>query len=160
MNAAQLIEQVHAAGGRIEAKGATLKLAAPKPLPDALLAELRLHKPDLLAYLAAQCHGLLLAAPQEAELAENIREHFEERAAIREYDGHESRKEAEAKARAAMRVYEYRLTDNGPDGPWLILLAPGCDLLEAEHSLKNRFGVDRVLEVRERGFPVNLLVEQ
>ncbi len=58
MNAAQLSEQVHTAGGRIEAKGATLKLAAPKPLPDALLAELRLHKPDLLAYLAAQCHGL------------------------------------------------------------------------------------------------------
>lgn len=58
MNVAQLIEQVHAAGGRIEAKGATLKLAAPKPLPDALMAELRLHKPDLLAYLTAQCHGL------------------------------------------------------------------------------------------------------
>lgn len=98
----------------------------------------------------AQRHGLTLAAPQEAELAENIREHFEERAAIREYDGHESRKEAEAKARAAMRVYEYRLTDNGPDGPWLILLAPGCDLLEAERSLKSRFGADRVQDVRER----------
>ena len=83
-------------------------------------------------------------------LPENIREHFEERAAIREYDGHESRKEAEAKARAAMRVYEYRLADNGPDGPWLILLAPGCDLLEAECSLKNRFGADRVQDVRER----------
>lgn len=58
MNAAQLIEQVHAAGGRIEAKGATLKLAAPKPLPDALMAELRLYKPDLLTYLTAQRHGL------------------------------------------------------------------------------------------------------
>jgi hypothetical protein len=58
MNAAQLIEQVRAAGGRIEAKGATLKLAAPKPLSDALLAELRLNKPDLLAYLTAQRHGL------------------------------------------------------------------------------------------------------
>jgi hypothetical protein len=88
--------------------------------------------------------------PNDPELQEGIKEHFEERAAIREYDGHESRKEAEAKAREAMRVYEYRLTDNGPDGPWLILLAPGCNLLEAECSLKNRFGDDRVQDVRER----------
>lgn len=88
--------------------------------------------------------------PTEAELSEAVREVYEERAAIREYDGHESRKEAEAKAREAMRVYEYRLTDNGPDGPWLILLAPGCNLLEAECSLKNRFGDDRVQDVRER----------
>lgn len=98
--------------------------------------------------------------PTEAELSEAVREVYEERAAIQEYDGGLSRKEVETEARAAMRVYEYRLTDNGLDGPWLILLAPGCDLLEAEHSLKNRFGVDRVLGVRERGFPVNLLVEQ
>lgn len=62
MSAAQLIEQVRAVGGRIEAKGATLKLAAPKPLPDDLLAELRLHKPDLLTYLR---HGLTLAELRE-----------------------------------------------------------------------------------------------
>ena len=56
-------------------------------------------------------------------------------------------------ARAALRVYEYRLSDYGDKGPWLILLAPGCDLAEAERSLRNRFGVDRVLAVRERMAP-------
>ena len=84
------------------------------------------------------------------DLNENIREHFEERAAIQEYDGGLPRERAEAQARSALRVYEYRLSDNGPDGPWLILLAPGCDLAEAERSLRNRFGADRVLAVRER----------
>lgn len=158
MNAAQLIEQVHAAGGRIEAKGATLKLAAPKPLPDTLLAELRLHKPDLLAYLTAQRHGLTLAAPQEADLAENIREHFEERAAIQEHDGGFPKAKAEAEARAAMRVYEYCLTDN-PD-IWQIMIAPSCDLSQVARTLQKQCGTDRVPTVRERGFPVNLLVEK
>lgn len=87
--------------------------------------------------------------PTDAELQEGIREHFEERAGIREYDGHEPRKQAEAKARGTMRVYEYRLTDNGPDGPWLILLAPGCDLSQAERTLQNRFG-ERFITARER----------
>lgn len=83
-----------------------------------------------------------------SDLAENIREHFEERSAIREYDGHEPREKAEAEAKNALRVYEYRLSDN-PD-TWLILLAPGCDLAEAERALKNRFGADRVVAVRAR----------
>lgn len=43
---------------------------------------------------------------------------------------------------------------------WSVSLRTWCDLLEAEHSLKKRFGVDRVLGVRERGVPVNLLVEK
>ena len=137
MTPAVLIQQVQAAGGSIHATGGRLKLSAPRPLPPDLVETIKTHKAEVLIYLGD-------------DLAENIREHFEERAAIREYDGHESRKEAEAKAREAMRVYEYRLTDNGSDGPWLILLAPGCNLLEAERSLKNRFGDDRVQDVRER----------
>lgn len=56
MNVAKLIEQVHAAGGRIEAKGETLKLAAPKPLPDDLMSELRQHKGELLSFLRAASH--------------------------------------------------------------------------------------------------------
>lgn len=91
-----------------------------------------------------------VASAQVAMLSENICEHLEERAAIQEYDSGLPRERAEAQAKAALRVYEYRLTDNGPDGPWLILLAPGCDLAEAERSLKNRFGAGRVLTVRER----------
>lgn len=84
----------------------------------------------------------------ETDLPQSIREHFEERAAIREYDGHEPREKAEAEAKAALTVYEYRLTDN--PNLWLILIAPGCDLSQAEQALKNRFGIDRVLTVRER----------
>lgn len=84
------------------------------------------------------------------DLAENIREHIEERAAIREHCGGEPRKKAEAEARKALRVYEYRLTDN--PNIWLILIAPGCDLSQAEQALKNRFGSDRVLMVREHDF--------
>jgi hypothetical protein len=89
--------------------------------------------------------------PTEAELQEGMREHLEERAAIQEYDGGLPRERAEAQARAALRVYEYRLKDYGDKGPWLILLAPDCGLAEVEQSLKNRFGAERVLAVRERG---------
>jgi hypothetical protein len=85
-----------------------------------------------------------------SDQVEDLREHFEERAAIREYCGNEPREKAEAEAWAALRVYEYRLTDNGSCGPWLILLAPGCDLLEVERSLENRLGAERVQDVRER----------
>ena len=137
MTPAVLIQQVQAAGGSIHATGGRLKLSAPRPLPSVLVEGLRTHKAEVLAYLGD-------------DLNENIREHFEERAAIQEYDGGLPRERAEAQARSALRVYEYRLSDNGPDGPWLILLAPGCDLAEAERSLRNRFGADRVLAVRER----------
>jgi len=61
MSAARLLEQVRAAGGQIEARGATIKLRAPKPLPDALITELRRHKPELLAVLIAQRYGLTVA---------------------------------------------------------------------------------------------------
>ena len=137
---AVLIQQVQAAGGSIHATGGRIKLSAPRPLPSVLVETLKTHKTEVLAYLGD-------------ELTENVREHLEERAAIREHDGGEPREKAEAEARKALRVYEYRLSDYGDKGPWLILLAPGCDLAEAERSLRNRFGVDRVLAVRERMAP-------
>lgn len=68
----------------------------------------------------SQVHGV--------SLAENIREHFEER--------------------SAMRVYEYRLRDIGDNGPWMIYLAPGVELLEAETSLRERFK-ERLIAVRK-----------
>ena len=74
-----------------------------------------------------------------------IREHLAERAAIQEYDGGLTRKQAEAEARRALRVYEYRLTDN-PDA-WLVMIAPGCDLEQAIRTCHNKFGPERVLEV-------------
>lgn len=137
MTPAVLIQQVQAAGGSIHATGGRIKLSAPRPLPSVLVEGLRTHKAEVLAYLGD-------------DLTENLSEHFEERAAIREYDGHEPREKAEAEARKALKVYEYRLRDYGDNGPWMIFLAPGCDLSQAEQALKNRFGIDRVLTVRER----------
>lgn len=75
-----------------------------------------------------------------------IAEHLAERAAIQEYDGGLTRKQAEDEARRALRVFEYRLTDN-PDS-WLVLIAPGCDLDEARESLRERFG-NRLLDTRK-----------
>jgi hypothetical protein len=140
MTPAVLIQQVQAAGGSIHATGGRIKLTAPRPLPSVLVETLKAHKTEVLAYLGD-------------DLAENIREHFEERAAIREHCGGEPREKAEAEARKALRVYEYRLIDYGEQGPWLILLATGGDLAEVERSLRNRFGADRVLAVRERMAP-------
>jgi hypothetical protein len=77
---------------------------------------------------------------------EAIAEHLAERAAIQEYDGGLTRKQAEAEARRALRVFEYRLTEN-PDS-WLVLIAPGCDLDEARESLRQRFG-NRLLDTRK-----------
>lgn len=133
-HAIDLLHQAEAAGVRLEIEGG--EIYAEGALNPAMIEQLRAHKAELLALLS------------RAELQESIREHFEERSAIREYDGHEPRQKAEAEAKNALRVYEYRLTDN-PDN-WLILLAPGCDLLEAERVLKNRFGPDRVVAVRAR----------
>ncbi len=80
-----------------------------------------------------------------AEVMESVQEAIEERAAITEYDGGLPRGEAETQAKARMRVYEYKLTD-GPR--WLVMLAPGCDLLEAQRSLRQKFG-ERFVSVRE-----------
>jgi hypothetical protein len=77
---------------------------------------------------------------------EAIAEAIEERAAIREYDGGETRGKAEQNARAAMRVFRYRVTDK-PD-VWLTLICPGCDPAEARRHLELQFR-DRLLDVRE-----------
>lgn len=51
VRAVELIEQVHIAGGRIQAKGDKLNLSAPEPLPADLMERLRQHKPEIMAYL-------------------------------------------------------------------------------------------------------------
>ncbi|MHB8255865.1 MAG: hypothetical protein ACYDHY_01075 [Acidiferrobacterales bacterium] len=84
--------------------------------------------------------------PTDAELSETIHEAFEERAAIREYDGGQSRKLAEAETRGAMRVYEYRLAES--PAQWLVVLAPDRDLAVVTQSLQERFGTKQVVEVR------------
>ena len=76
----------------------------------------------------------------------HIQEHLAERAAIQEYDGGLTREQAEAEALRTLRVFHYRLTDN-PDA-WLVLIAPGCDLEQTTRTCRNKFGADRVMEVR------------
>jgi hypothetical protein len=52
MSAAEIIDQVLDAGGQIAADGADLVLTAQRPLPPALLDQIKAHKPELLAALA------------------------------------------------------------------------------------------------------------
>ena len=80
----------------------------------------------------------------DLDTAETIREYLNERAAIMEYDGGLPREQAEAQR--ALRVFEYRLKDNS--GAWLVLIAPGCGLEQATRTCHNKFGSDRVLDVR------------
>jgi hypothetical protein len=53
MSAAELIDQVLEAGGQIAADGSDLVLSAPRPLPPALLDQLKLHKPDIVKALGS-----------------------------------------------------------------------------------------------------------
>jgi len=85
--------------------------------------------------------------PEAAELDADAREHLAERQAIAEIDGEQS--PDEAARMAAARVFEYRLTDE-PESWFLMLARPGEGLEKVRRSLVNRFGADRVLEVRHR----------
>ena len=52
MSSAEIIGQVLAAGGQIAADGPDLVLTAPRPLPPALLAQIKANKPDIVKALA------------------------------------------------------------------------------------------------------------
>ena len=55
MNVARkLIEDVHSAGGTIAVAGDKLKLAAPAPLPNSLMEDLRQHKAEVMALVGAE----------------------------------------------------------------------------------------------------------
>ena len=141
--AAAFYREMVSFGLSVEARDGTLYVSPIEQITDALRAKIRANKPELLALLSGAEPPPLSPADNEA-----IREAIEERAAIREFDGGESRQVAERAARTAMRVYHYRLTDR-PD-TWLTMLAPGCDLDEARRTLALRFGPERLVEVRER----------
>ena len=140
MSAAALRERAARQGVTVEVCDGDLKLAGPSWSVHDLTPAIREAKAELLAHLNPP--------PLSAADHESIREAIEERAAIREFDGGESRQVAERKAAAGMRVYQYRLADK-PD-TWLTMLAPGCDLADARHSLVLRFGPERLIDVRER----------
>lgn len=88
MNAAVLLEQVRQCGARIGINGDRLRIAAPAPLPDKLLLELRAHKLELLALLAAN----------ESPDPRSIADWYQERATIMEFDGGLSRDDADQQA--------------------------------------------------------------
>ena len=126
--------------------GENLTVRPVSRLTDKLRQAIRANKPELLALLRkAKPHA---PPPLSAADHEAIREAISERAAIREIDGGEDRATAEREAAAGMRVYQYRIADK-PD-TWLVMLAPGCDLDDARHSLTLRFGPERLIDVRER----------
>ena len=79
-----------------------------------------------------------------AQLLQDIRERVEERAAIMEFDGGLSRKDAEQAAAAAIRVYCYRVTDK-PSSE-LSVIMPNTELPEAIEILNDKYG-DRLIEV-------------
>ncbi len=66
MNPAQLIARVHSAGARIEARGGTLKLSGPRPLPDDLMSALRESKADLLAHLIGERYAVTVSDLRQA----------------------------------------------------------------------------------------------
>ncbi len=84
-----IIVQVRAAGGRVMIIEDRLKVRAPLPLPDALVAELRLHKAEVLAFLQDR---------KAAWTPEDWQALFHERAGIAEHDGGLSRDDAEQQA--------------------------------------------------------------
>jgi len=52
MNALEVLQEVHTHGGQLRAERGALHVTAPTPLPPALMAALREHKPALLTLLA------------------------------------------------------------------------------------------------------------
>ena len=119
-------------GFRLTADGETLRVAPAAKLDEALRLEIASHKAALLDLLTPPA-----ITPGERA---NIEESIEERAAILEYDGGEDRATAEAKAISAMRVFRLLVAmSEGQEDRWLTMLAPGCDLAEAERTANLKF---------------------
>ena len=78
--ARKLIQDVHSAGGTIVAAGDRLRLAAPEPLPDSLMDDLRQHKAEVMTLVGpewdaetARIVEWFLAAPPPTEPFELFR---------------------------------------------------------------------------------------
>ncbi len=84
-----IIAQVRAAGGRVMIIEDRLKVRAPLPLPDKLVADLRLHKAEVMAFLQDR---------KAAWTPEDWRVFYDDRAGIAEHDGGMSRDDAERQA--------------------------------------------------------------
>jgi hypothetical protein len=139
MTAEELHKNLVAAGFTLRADGETLRVSPASRLGQGLQRLIRQHKAALLD---------LLAPPAlTTEERESIEEAIEERAGILEHDADMSRPEAEAQAASAMRVYRLLVSmGEGEEDRWVVMLAPGCDLAEAERGARLKFG-SRLLAV-------------
>ncbi len=98
MLAIELIQAVERAGGHLEMDGDGLVVEAPMPLPEAVMAELRAHKAEVLIALAGQAarsssgdddllrRANLAVVPDLSDL-EDIRTWLDERGGFREDSG-------------------------------------------------------------------------
>lgn len=145
--ATDTLDRITAAGITLEARGADLDVIYQTEPTEEQWAWLAQNKAALLEALRTQAPAPSppdTLSPEDQATADEL---IEERAAIQEHDGGCLRSRAESEARAAMRVYRYRVTDQPQT--WLTMLAPGHDLEQARHVLTLKFG-QRLLEVRER----------
>lgn len=139
MNA--LLDEARKAGVQLYVEGNRLRVKGASISPE-LRARIVEHKAALLAEL----QGANVAdALERAELEdENAREHFEERAAIHEYDAGMPRPEAERQAARAMVAYR---TKHDPERE-LLVIAPAGETAEQEiAALHERFG-DMLISAR------------
>lgn len=144
MDAEQALKRLSAAGIAIAVRGNDLDVTYQTEPTAQQWDWLKANKPVLLRLLSAPPSP---PADLTDDDREAIRETFEERAAIHEFDGGLSRPEAERQAREAIRIYHYRLTDK--PASWLTMIAPGCDLDQARYALTNTFGPNRLVDVVE-----------
>jgi hypothetical protein len=141
--AQELIAEAQSAGLELSLDRGGIHWRCAGDPPADLLGRIKALRDDVMALLEQSAVPVPDSSPAEEDA---INEAIEERAAIREFDGGETRETAEREARSAMRVYRYRVTDK--PGTWLTMIAPGCDLEDAARDLRGRFG-ERLLEVVE-----------
>lgn len=134
------LKEIKQAGLIISLAGDQLKVDNAERLTDRLRSLIRTNKPALVKQLSKT------NAAKANELQNDIREQIEERAAIMEFDGGLSRKEAEQAATAAIRVYCFRVKEK-PNSE-LVVIMPNTELDEARKSLMLRYG-ERLLAVYE-----------
>jgi hypothetical protein len=127
-----VFNEIEAAGLIVSLAGEQLKIANPKNLTNGLRNLIRTNKQEIIKQLLG------------VQLKQDIRERIEERAAIMEYDGGLSRKEAELAAIAAIRVYCYKTTEKPTIE--LSVIMPNTELNEAIEKLKNKYG-EKLLDV-------------
>jgi hypothetical protein len=97
MSATGLLEELRILGVLVVPEGDRLRIEAPTAvMTPKLRRSLADHKPELLALLGAPQHPTTTITPND--LPSDWRVEFEERAAIREYEGRQAREHAEAEA--------------------------------------------------------------